>query len=433
MNMNTPGPFLTDEEALRQVLEVTRQLAAPTDLREMLAKVMAAAKAVLSADRSSLFLYDQTADELYTTIADGTKEIRLSTSTGLAGECARKRKIINVADCYADARFNQKVDKQTGYRTRCLITVPLVGLDDELVGVMQLLNAARGLFNQRDEGIAEALASQAAVAIQRAMLMEERLVKIKLERDLDLAREIQQDVLPKKLPQAPGYDLAAYAKPADKTGGDIYDVISLPMSHQVNEGSVPKSIMLLLADATGHGIGPALSVTQARAMLRLGLRLNAPLNDLVREVNAQVTEDLSSRRFITAFMGRLDLAQHRVYYHSAGQGPLLQVHAREGVCDFHNASTIPLGIMADLPIEEVQTMDLAPGDMLVLLTDGFFEAHNPDDEQLGMKRISDFLLASLDLSSQAIMDGLVKLLADFCRGRQQEDDLTGVIVKRLAE
>lgn len=430
MNEHQPGQILTDEQALRQVLEVTRQLAASTDLSTMLGQVMTAAKRVLSADRSSLFLYDPATDELYTTIADGTREIRLKPGTGLAGECARKREIINVADCYADARFNQAVDKQTGYRTNCLITIPLIGLEDKLVGVMQLLNASKGLFDLRDEGIAEALASQAAVALQRAMLLEERLVKIKLEYDLNLAREIQLDVLPKKLPFVRGYDIAVFSKPADQTGGDIYDVIGLPLSDLAHQPSEPTSILLLLADATGHGIGPALSVTQARAMLRLGLRLNADLNALVYHVNAQLNQDLSSSRFITAFMGRLDIAEHRVYYHSAGQGPILHVRGRDGKCDFRHATTVPLGITDELPMDDAETMDLAPGDMLVLLTDGFFEAHDIHDDQLGNQRIGSYLKENRHLSPQQIIDGLVKVFADFTRGRKQEDDLTAVIVKR---
>jgi phosphoserine phosphatase len=174
MENTSPRTSSSDEQALRHVLEVTRQLAGPMELPDMLARVTSAAKAVLAADRSSLFLYDPAANELYTTIADGTRQIRLSMNTGIAGQCGSTRQIINVPDCYSDPRFNPEVDRRTGYRTQSLIAVPLLGLEDELVGVMQLLNAAHGSFDDRDERIAQAFASQAAVAIQRSMLLEER-------------------------------------------------------------------------------------------------------------------------------------------------------------------------------------------------------------------------------------------------------------------
>jgi sigma-B regulation protein RsbU (phosphoserine phosphatase) len=421
------SPTLSDEQALRQILDVTRQLAAPIDLATMLQHVMTAAKAVLSADRGSVFLYDEANRELYTTIADGTRGIRIGIDKGIAGECARTRTIINVPDCYSDPRFNQEVDRRTGYRTNNLITVPLIGLEDKLVGVMQLLNAAKGLFDARDERIADALASQAAVAIQRSMLMEEREIKLKLERDLSLAREIQEGCLPDRIPTFAGYELATYSKPADETGGDIFDLIPTPMI----PGKPAETLHIMLADATGHGIGPALSVTQARSMFRLGLRLGSKLDDLVTQINAQLCDDLSSRRFITAFMGRLEPANHRVMYQSAGQGPLVHIRATDGQADARAASTIPLGVVDDIPLEEPGVIEMAPGDLFVLLTDGFYEAQNPQGKQMGTELICEYLASVRHLPAQQIMDGMVQALAEFTDGAPQLDDLTGVIIKRV--
>jgi phosphoserine phosphatase len=237
--------------------------------------------------------------------------------------------------------------------------------------------------------------------------------------------------------------MGAYCQPADRTGGDIYDLVVLPMTPgdapPSNDGqgspvapAPPQSLVILLADAMGHGIGPALSVTQARSMLRLGLRVGAPLEELVRHINAQVHQDLSSNRFITAFMGCLDLATHRVNYLSAGQGPIIHVHAKTGRCDLRRASTVPMGIMDQLPLDqESEHLTLKPGDMLVLLTDGFFEAQNAQHEQLGNDRICHHLTQTRHEPAQAIVTGLVKMLREFTSNAPAMDDLTAVIVRRV--
>ena len=137
-------------DALERILEVTRRLASPFDLPEMLALVINAGRSVLSADRGTVFLYDAATDELFSSVGTGIGEIRFSASLGIVGESARSRRLINMPDCYADPRFNREIDLKTGYRTRCLLTVPLVGYDDALVGVLQLLNKQGGVFTSED-------------------------------------------------------------------------------------------------------------------------------------------------------------------------------------------------------------------------------------------------------------------------------------------
>ncbi len=121
---------------MEAILGVTSALAAPCDLMTMLAEVVNAAKQVLKADRGSVWLYEPDTDELVLKVATGIRPVRVPAGTGLVGTCARQRKIINVPDCYADPRFGSAVDKASGYRTRCMLTLPLVDHRDNLVGVM---------------------------------------------------------------------------------------------------------------------------------------------------------------------------------------------------------------------------------------------------------------------------------------------------------
>jgi len=415
-----------DAGSVMRLLDVTRKLAAPCDLDELLTLIIDVGREVLGADRGTVFLHDAGRRELFIKVATGVNEIRFNIDQGIAGQCARDQQIINVPDCYGDGRFNRDVDKQTGYRTRCLIAVPLVGLDDELVGVMQLLNPQKPHFDNLDERIAEALAGQAAVAIQRARLIEDRMEKLKLEADLDIARQIQMNVLPKTLPPCAGYELADFSEPADQTGGDIYDIVSLDSENDA------APMLILLADATGHGIGPALSVTQARAMLRMALRYSADLDKLVYHANAQLAQDLASNRFITAFVGMLDPQQHRILYHAPGQGPLLHFAMADRRCHWLNASTVPLGIVEDLDMKRPDPIDMAPGDMLVLLTDGFYEYQNEQDEQFGQDRVGEVILRHCDQPAAQIITHLVEQAKQFAGAAPQVDDLTALIVKRLA-
>ncbi|MAE65864.1 MAG: protein phosphatase [Phycisphaeraceae bacterium] len=419
-----------DPETLFGILDVSRLLAVPIELRELLGRVIDAGRRILGVDRGTVFLYDDGTKELYATVATGSveREMRFSVDRGIAGQCARERQVINVPDCYADPRFNREIDRRTGYRTRCLMAVPLIGLEDELVGVMQLLNPDKPRFDETDERIGAALGAQAAVAIQRARLIEDRMARLKLEADLDLARSIQMNVLPKTLPASPGYDLADFSEPADQTGGDIYDVV--PLDAAGADGGAQR-LMLFLADATGHGIGPALSVTQARAMLRMALRYSHDLDELLRHINAQLTDDLESSRFVTAFVGVLDAQRHRVTFHAPGQGPLLHFQAANRECRWFDATTIPLGIMDDPPeVEAVEPIEMAPGDMLVLLTDGFYEYQSVDSEEFGRDRVGEVVTAHCAESASKIVQRLVEEVRRFAGSAPQRDDLTALLVKR---
>ena len=178
--VDKPGKTVLDREVLERILEVTRELARPLDLQTMLERVIDEGRTVLRADRGTVFLYDSDTDELFSTVATGTDTFRIPADRGIVGECARTRRVVNVPDCYADPRFNRDIDRKTGYKTRCLLTVPLVGYDDSLVGVLQVLNKSNGVFTGEDEHIATALGAQCAVALQRARMLEDLVTKEKM-------------------------------------------------------------------------------------------------------------------------------------------------------------------------------------------------------------------------------------------------------------
>jgi sigma-B regulation protein RsbU (phosphoserine phosphatase) len=404
---------------MRAILEVTSALAAPFDLMTMLGEVVAAAKQVLGAERGSVWLRDPATDELVLEVATGMRQVRVQSGVGLVGACALARGIINVPDCYADPRFDPSVDKASGYRTRCMLTLPLIDHKDVLVGVMQVLNKIDGVFDADDEVLAAALAAQCAVALQRVRMTEVLIEGEKMHQALQMAREVQMSTLPATMPRLPGYDLCGTSKPAELTGGDTFDLA------QFEQG-----LLVVLGDATGHGIAPALSVTQMQAMLRIAFRLGADLDSAFKQVNNQLAETLPADRFITAFIGILDPATHRLRFHSGGQGPILHYQAADGTCAFYKPTSFPLGAMPLSALKSGVTLQMLPGDILILLSDGFYEYRDAAGEQFGARRVQDIVTACRDRTMAELLNLLMQAVDTFAQGAPQEDDMTAVLVKR---
>lgn len=418
-----PGKKPLRTETLEQILEVTQKLAAPYDLSRMLTEVIDAARRVLHADRGTVYLYDEETDELLLTVATGMDPIRFPATRGIAGQCAKLRKTINVPDCYADDRFDPSFDKKSGYKTRCMLTLPLVGYDESLVGVLQLLNKEGGVFDEDDERVATALAAQCAVALHRVKLTQELMNRERTRQEIDVAREIQMSALPKRMPNVEGYDGAGQFRPADETGGDLFDFVRL------EDGR----LFLLMGDATGHGIGPALSATQVRAMMRLGLRLGASLDEIYAHSNNQLVEDLPDDRFVTAFVGILSPRTHDVRFHAGGQGPLLHFRASRGQCDWYGATTFPMGAMQQASLKTAQRIDLDPGDVLALISDGVYEYENAAGQQFGEDGVAAVIREHHEQPMSDLVEILLRSVREFGGQVVQADDITIVLIRRLPE
>lgn len=406
---------------LQAVLKVSRDLAVVSDLAVLLQIVQHAALDVLECERATVFLYDTERDELYSRVATGASEIRFSAERGIAGESFRAGQVIHVADAYADARFNPDVDRATGFRTRNMIAFPLVGLANKIVGVLQVLNKAEGSFDPWDDELVRTFGAQVGMAVQRQLLLEHYAAKQRLERDLSIARDIQQSLIPKKAAAIAGFDIAGWNKPADETGGDCFDYLTLP------DGS----LALIIADATGHGIGPALIMAECRALFRATISLSHDLGQVVGRVNSLLCADLPDDRFVTAFFGLIDPRDNTLTYLSAGHGPIIHYVREQDEFLERQANGVPLGIQSDFPFDETVRVPMQSGDMAILVTDGFFECSNRTGEQFGVPRIQEHLRAQRDRPCAAMIQSLYREVQTFAAGAPQADDLTALFVKKL--
>lgn len=255
--------------------------------------------------------------------------------------------------------------------------------------------------------------------VNRGMSTKAQLDRI--ERDLDVAREIQQGLLPKEAPNTPGFDVVGWSRPADQTGGDYFDWMELPGG----------GTLITLADVTGHGIGPALIVAVCRAYMRattagIGMALEAAMS----RVNDLLVTELPPGRFVTAAVGVLQPAKNELLLVSAGQAPLLFYHAVTRTVESWSADDLPLGIMGDLTFQESRRVCFEPGDALVLATDGFFEWANDAGEQYGTERLRAFVAAHAHEQPADFIRGLHEVVVAHAAGRMQPDDLTVVVIKR---
>lgn len=407
-------------EDLQAVLEVTRAMAASTDLETLLPAIERAARQVLRCERATVFLYDEDRNELYSRIATGVQEIRFSADKGIAGHVVQTGKSVNVPDAYADARFNREIDRTTGFTTRTILAVPMHDYSGQLMGVLQALNKTDGSFEAYDEWLAMVLSAQAGVALQRQKLLVEYAAKQKMQRDLDIARTIQQQILPRQAPSIDGFDVAGWNRPADETGGDYFDF------HQRNNGSVA----ITVADATGHGIGPALVTSECRALLRASLDIVDDLSAAMTKVNRLLCQDLPPDRFVTAFLLLVSPNTNEVPYVAAGHGPALVIRA-DGNVEEYDSTGLPLGIMPDVEFGTAKPICLAAGDSLVVVTDGMFEGCNSHGEEYGMERLAETLCRYRKLPAAQIIERACEDLLRFTQSQAQSDDLTAVVVKRL--
>ena len=407
-------------ESLVSILDIMHRLAAPEAMPELLREIIEVGKVAIVAETGVLWLLDKSSEQLVMVVPSSDTPSRLAIGEGWAGLCAESATISNIHECREDKLFLEYPIHIAGDETRSLLNVPILGLDDSVLGVMQWLGAVTGQFDEHDEWVGPALAAQAAVAIQHSYMTDELLANAILSQEVAVARDIQMSTLPSTMPDVPGYDLHGHFQPTDHTGGDLYDLVVLN-----------GQLFMLLGDATGHGFGPALSATQMQAMLRVSFRLGANLDEAYMHVNNQLAEDLPDDRFITAFMGYLDPVKHRVNYHSGGQGPILHFRAAGEICDWYKPTNFPVGIMEIDDQQVSANLQLDSGDILALISDGVYEYANEQGEEFGEDRVAGFFKANHHLPMADLSENLVRAVKEFGGDAPQADDITLVLVRRL--
>ena len=273
-----------------------------------------------------------------------------------------------------------------------------------------------------DMKLARTLTDQVSAQLENAVLYHELLEQAKLRTEMELAEQMQVRLLPQNVPHVPGFDIAAGTKPALQVGGDFYDLIYKP----------GKPFIFSVGDATGKGLSAALIMAMSHTAMRSAanfMPLPLPAN-VLRRVNDNLYGDLTDLGiFVTAFTGYSIPGQHEIVYANAGHSPVIYkpAHAPARLLE---ADGPPIGVLPE-SLSENQTAPFNAGDLLVVATDGFSEAHNSDNELLGYDRLLAHVERVASQPAQAIAASLFQLAEEFAAGHLQDDDQTLVIIKGI--
>lgn len=245
-----------------------------------------------------------------------------------------------------------------------------------------------------------------------------------VHKEVDIARAIQQGLLPENPPHLPGFDIAGWNRPADRTGGDYYDWQVLPDGR----------LAVVIADVSGHGLGPALIMAVCRAYARACVPIGPELCAAVGRINTLLHNDVHDGRFVTFAVAIVDPASGSCELLSAGHGPILLHRARQRTIEEFNGNGVPLGVLENEDYGAPQRIQLEPGDALVLVTDGFFEWARPADGELfGIQRMRECLLSETAVSAATIIERLDEAVRTFGGDSAQADDMTAVVIRRIAD
>ncbi|MCK5382808.1 MAG: SpoIIE family protein phosphatase [Gammaproteobacteria bacterium] len=394
-------------------------LAVTLNIEETIQKALDLIVQFVKAEGGALFLLDSKDGSLVCKASVGPVDISgvtLKTGEGIVGQCVSENRSRIVRDVQQDPDFDHSVDDATGFRTRSILCAPMSG-HTERIGAIELVNKldASRLFSDTDLLMLQTLASAAALAISNAHMTEDLVKQERVNRELELATEMQRSLLPATRP-AP-FPVCGINLPAYEMSGDFYDFFEL------GDGRIYFS----LGDVSGKGMDAALLMSKTASLFRcLGKTLHEP-HVLLATINRELCETAIHGMFVTMACGLLDLATGEVQLANAGHEPPL-LHARDGSFTPIPASAPPLGILplaaADDGIRK-ETLNL-DGGTLYIFTDGVTEGDLENGGQLGVDGFINIIRESTDLPVADRIAAVVSLLGE--TGRKRHDDITLIAI-----
>ena len=326
------------------------------------------------------------------------------------------------SNAQTDDRLSLRVSVQA-LGLRSILCVPLK-VQDRITGVIYVDNRLQaGLFTPDDLELLSSIAHSAAIAIENARLYRVAVEKGRMEREMQVARELQASLLPRTTPQVPGWEFAAAWQPARQTSGDYYDFFA------AREGEVG----LVIGDVSGKGMPAALFMALTRSIVRASLAGPTGLVERIERANRLICADSTAGMFVTLFCAEIRLATGEVTYVNAGHNPPLLLSG--GVGDDRLEELHPtgmaLGILEDAPFQQ-QTVQMAPGELLLLYTDGVPDATQASGERFEMPRLRRLLLEEGSGTAQDVLSTLAGSVAAFTGTCEQFDDMAMVVTRRLA-
>ena len=417
-------------DKLRMLLDITKKISRSLDLDEVLNLVMDTLDSLIPYDAAGIYLvkcsrpraeWEGGPDEtcvFHTQAVRGydiadMQELHLKMGEGLIGHVALSGKPFISPDVRKEPRY---VNARA--HTRSEMVAPIIS-NEEVIGVFDLESDELNAYSKDDLEVLMLLASQVAIIIEKVMLHEQMIEKQRLQAQLEIARQVQLELLPPRDPKLEGFDISAYNFPTEEVSGDYYDWVRI----------YEDQIGIVIADVSGKGVPAALLMAFLRASLRAASHIGYAPHISMSKVNYLLWESIERNQFVTAFYGILDATNRTLAYSNAGHNPPVLIDAN-GEAQFEERGGVPLGMFRDSRYYEYYET-IEPGQILVLYTDGVTEATNPAGEEYGRDRLVAAIRRSRELSAREIIDFLHRDLMEWTDGRGATDDVTFFIVKAL--
>jgi serine phosphatase RsbU (regulator of sigma subunit) len=338
-------------------------------------------------------------------------------SRTIVEEVVKRGRSVLTSDAQHDPRFMSSTVTFQGIRS--VLAVPL-GVGERIFGMIYADSPfATSRFTEDHLKVLTTLGSVAAIRVENTRLLEEHLEQERYDRELQLAREIQQRFQPTAPPSVPGYELQGISFPSYQIGGDYYDFIPC------QDGR----LVIALGDVSGKGTSAALLMSSLHAAVHAQVASCRPITETVGAVNRYLADNTPANRFVTLFYAELDPLTGALSFINAGHNPPLIAHGLDGTLEQLGAGGLPLGILPDYDYREGRTQ-LRQGDVLVVYSDGVTETQNPEGDEFGTVRLQEVVAQNLTLTASGIRDKIEAALSAFAQGTPAVDDITLVIVKR---
>jgi len=421
-----PAQGLSTIDKLRMLLDITNKISRSLDLQEVLNLVMDTLDSLIPYDAAGIFVLQCVDKDLvpegeepctFKSEAvrgydiDELSDLHLKLGEGFIGSVAVSGEPIISLDVRDDPVYVNARD-----RTRSEMVAPIIS-NDEVIGVFDLESDELNAYSADDLDVLMLLASQVAIIIEKVMLHEQLIEKKRLEGQLEVARQVQLELLPASDPDLPGYDISAYNFPTEEVSGDYYDWVPI----------YDDQIGIVIADVSGKGVPAALLMAFLRASLRAATHVGYATNVSMAKVNFLLWESIERNQFVTAFYGILDAANRTLSYSNAGHNPPLLLNA-EGKTRYIHRGEQPLGMFRDTRYHEYY-LSFEPGDVLVLYTDGVTEALNPAGEEFGRERLAEAVKKNYSLPARELIAAVETAVLDWTNGAGANDDVTFFVIK----
>jgi phosphoserine phosphatase RsbU/P len=416
-------------EELSSIIEATKRLNSTLDLGELIHIILQIATRQTGAQRGTVFLVDAQKNEMWSLVGLGLEQqvIRFPIARGIGGWVAREGTAVRLENAYEDPRFEPEIDRLLGFTTRQLLCLPIRNEAGAIVGVLELLNKAAG-FTTEDEAFLDALSAHVALALEKAQLHRARIEKEKMERDLELAREIQAGFLPAAPPAWKGVEISVSHRASQMVGGDYYDFLPVNV-----EGK--QALLLVVADVEGKGAASALVMANVQATLHALTEHAEPLAALPATINQKILEGARASqegvrytKYLTMFLAFVEDEGRRLNYVNAGHVPPMVIRT-DGRAELLDKGGIVVGLLPDAQYE-CGSVQLGPGDLLVACTDGITEAMDAAGDEYGGTRLAGSVSKCRQQPPGEILRCILEEVDVHSRGGTHEDDRVLLVMKK---